>query len=44
MIKDMPSTIEAFVAEEALAYENLSHFFNDLASYGCISRMVNSLI
>ena len=32
IIKDMPSTIEAFVAEEALEYENLSHFFNDLAS------------
>ncbi len=44
IIKDTPATIEAFVAQEALGHENLSHFFNDLATYGCVSGMVSSLI
>lgn len=44
IIKDTPATIEAFVAQEALDHENLSHFFNDLATYGCVSGMVCSLI
>ncbi|MBO6522558.1 MAG: hypothetical protein JJ971_01920 [Balneolaceae bacterium] len=44
IIKEKPTSIQAFVAEEALDHENLSHFFNDLSSHGCISGMVGSLI
>ncbi|MDH7911347.1 hypothetical protein [Winogradskyella sp. SYSU M77433] len=44
IIDDDPETIRAFVAEEALGYDNPKLFFEDLQQYGCISGMVTSLI
>lgn len=45
-IHTMPNTLEAAVAEEALAYgaDDILSFFQDLLQYGCISGMIGTLI
>lgn len=44
IIQEKPNSIEASVAQEALAYDNIPNFFTDLLSHGCISGMISSLI
>lgn len=41
---EKPPNIKSFVAKEALEYCNISDFFNDLSTNGCVSGMVGSLI
>ncbi|MCF6194865.1 MAG: hypothetical protein L3J46_11095 [Kangiellaceae bacterium] len=44
ILKDLPQSIKAEVAEEALDHEDPQTFFKDLLQYGCISGMVTNLI
>lgn len=44
IIENHPRTIQSAVAEEAIDYESIAHFFEDLRQHGCISGMVGSLI
>lgn len=44
ILQTKPGTVHATVAEEALDYHQISHFFEDLAQHGCASGMVGSLI
>ena len=37
-------TLETEVAKEALQYEDIAGFFNDLATHGCVSGWVSSLV
>lgn len=41
---ESPTSIHAFVINEALAHENIPNFFADLQRFGCQSGMINSLI
>ena len=38
-----PGTIRATVAKDALAYEDVAHFFNVLQWYGCVTGVARSL-
>jgi len=44
LIEEKANSIEACVAEEAIAYDNIKGFFSDLFSHGCVSGMISSLI
>jgi len=44
IIESYPNTIKAMVAQEALDYDDISAFFNDLLQHGCQSGMITSLI
>lgn len=44
IVDTKPNSIEAYVAGEALDYDDPQSFFNDLNCHGCISGMVSGLI
>jgi hypothetical protein len=44
IIHDAPHSLKAAVAREALDYDTVTGFFNDLLQYGCQSGMIGSLI
>ncbi len=44
IIHDVPHSLKAAVAREALGYDTVTGFFADLLQYGCQSGMIGSLI
>ena len=44
IIDNEPRTLKAYVAEEAIGYDEIEEFFMDLQQHGCICGMVSSLI
>ena len=44
IMQNHPDSLKSAVANEALDYDDISCFFEDLQKYGCVSGMVTSLI